>query len=71
MTHFRSAYRRERDNARKILELWRLDFALCVESFRIGRISEAGFRHHLARLGYLAHEIEAEVAHHRTDREAT
>lgn len=46
------------------------DLALCTAEFRRGRLSEAGFRHHLARLGYLAHEIEAEIAHHRTDREA-
>ncbi len=48
-------------------DLWRLDLNLCAESFRLGRISEAGFRHHLARLGYLPREIEAEVEHHRTD----
>ncbi len=51
-------------------DVWRIDLALCAGEFRRGRISEIGFRHHLKRLGYLAHEIEAEVAHHRTDREA-
>jgi hypothetical protein len=50
--------------------VWKIDLALCAGEFRRGRLSEAGFRHHLARLGYLAHEIDAEVAHHRTDLEA-
>ncbi len=50
-------------------DVWRIDLALCAGEFRRGALSEAGFRRHLARLGYLAHEIEAEVAHHRTDRE--
>jgi hypothetical protein len=48
-------------------ETWRIDLALCAGEFRRGLISEAGFRHHLKRLGYLPHEIEAEVEHHRTD----
>lgn len=47
-------------------ETWRTDLALCAGEFRRGLISEAGFRHHLNRLGYLPHEIEAEVEHHRT-----
>jgi hypothetical protein len=47
------------------IDVWRIDLALCAGEFRRGRLSEAGFRHHLARLGYLAHEIEAEVEHHR------
>lgn len=45
----------------EIFDLWRLDLNLCADAFRIGRLSEAGFRHHLARLGYQPHEIEAEV----------
>lgn len=51
-------------------EVWRIDYELCVNAFRIGRISEAGFRHHLTRIGYAAHEIDAEVKHHRTGGEA-
>lgn len=51
-------------------EFFRADYDLCVDAFRIGRISEAGFRHHLARLGYLPHEIEAEVECHRSERRA-
>jgi hypothetical protein len=46
-------------------DLWRLDLNLCADAFRIGRLSEAGFRHHLARLGFAGHEIEAEVEWHR------
>jgi len=49
-------------------DIWRIDLALCVGEFRRGGLSEAGFRHHLARLGYLPDEIEAEVAHHRTEK---
>ncbi len=52
-------------------EVWRIDLNLCAESFRIGRISEAGFRHHLTRLGYAAHELDAEVDHHRTELSAS
>ncbi len=48
-------------------EVWRIDLALCAAEFRRGRISEAGFRHHLTRLGYAAHELDAEVEHHRTE----
>jgi hypothetical protein len=48
-------------------DLWRLDFNLCTDAFRIGRLSEAGFRHHLARLGFAAHEIEAEAEWHRAE----
>ncbi len=50
-------------------DVWRIDLALCFDAFRTGRISEASFRHHLARLGYLPHVVEAEVAFHRTQRE--
>ncbi len=48
-------------------EVWRIDLNLCAAEFRHGRISEAGFRHHLRRLGYAAHELDAEVEHHRTE----
>lgn len=48
-------------------ELFRTDYELCVDAFRIGRISEVGFRHHLTRLGYAVHELDAEVEHHRTE----
>jgi hypothetical protein len=48
-------------------EIWRIDLNLCVAEFRRGRLSEKGFRHHLTRLGYAAHELDAEVEHHRTE----
>lgn len=51
-------------------ELWRFEFQVIVGEYRRGALSEAGFRHHLARLGYLPHEIEAEVECHRTERVA-
>jgi hypothetical protein len=47
------------------VDIWRLDLNLCADAFRIGRLSEAGLRHHLARLGFAAHEIEVEVEWHR------
>jgi hypothetical protein len=50
------------------LEVWRIDLALCAGEFRRGAMSETGFRHHLARLGFAPHEIDAEVEHHRTER---
>lgn len=47
-------------------DTWRTDLALCADEFRRGGISEAGFRHHLNRLGYAARDIDAEVEYYRT-----
>jgi hypothetical protein len=47
--------------------LWRIDLDLCAGEFRIGRLSEAGFRHHLRRLGFAEHDLAAEVEWHRRD----
>lgn len=51
-------------------ELHRLEFQILAGEFRRGALSEAGFRHHLCRLRFNPSEIEAEVAHHRTEMSA-